>query len=101
MGDRFSRIGPVQIFQGRVLAAIGRDHAIHRLRGDQTTLAGIDEDEVVRRLSNVRGNASAGDARRHAVIRRIFLIGILVELLHRLPILGLVDRPVGADSPQQ
>ena len=49
----FSGIGAVQILERRVLAPIEGNHAVHRLRGDQAALAGIDEDHIIRKLPDV------------------------------------------------
>ena len=101
MRDGFSGIGAVEVLQGRVLAAVNRDHAVHRLSCDQTALARIDKNKIGRHLTNVRRNAGARNPRRHAVIRGIFLIRIRVVVLYHFPEFRLVNGSVGAHPAEQ
>src|SRR5262249_23828662 len=64
-------------------------------------LAWVDEDEIPRHLTNVRRNAGPRNAGRQTVVGRIFFIGIVVQVLHHLPIFRFVNRPVGTDTAQK
>lgn len=61
LGNGFSCIRSVQLLQRGMLAAIGGNHAIHRLSGDQAALAGVDKNKIGRGLSDERGITGAGN----------------------------------------
>src|SRR4030095_9695740 len=101
MRDRFTVVRSIQILQWRVLAPIGWNHAVHGLRGDQSALAGIDENEIGRRLSDVLRNAGTRNSGRHAAVGGVFFVGVVVESSDLVPVFGFIDWPVRPYSPQK
>src|SRR5262245_16828646 len=101
MRDRFTRVRSVQLLQWRVVPPIRWNHAVHGLRGDQSALAGVDENEIVRRLLNELRNAGARNSGRQAAIGGVFLIGVIVESPDLVPVFGLIDWSVRSYPPQQ
>src|SRR6185295_13445663 len=85
----------------RVLAVVGRNHAVHRLGRDQPALPRVEEEHVVRVLGDVGRDGTTGNAGGHAVVRRVLLVGVVVVVLDHVPVFRLVDRPVGAAAAQQ
>ena len=52
-------------------------------------------------VADARRDAAARNARRHAVVRRIFFVGVVVEVVDHLPVFRLVNRSVGSNAPEQ